>query len=187
MNDIADTPGRQHTTLDQALILCFLIEQTNTCLSPQEKKRRRRRRKKTKRRCWLLGLCWKHIPLKTAVDYEETDHVLSGKRLFNKRPISLWDALSWFFSSCVSFLLQSSAVWLLQVIIYVKRAKKVWHLLWAIMHLKGLKHTLGGSSPPHIRRVVCQIQKGPRAGHVQEHWLKSSLIFWKRKAKIYLF
>lgn len=134
-----------------------------------------------------LGVCWQQIPLKTTMDYKETDHVLSRKRLLNKRSHSLWEGLCWFFSSCISFLLQSSTVWLLQVIIHMKRAKEIWHLLWAIMHLKGLEHTLGGSSPPHIHREARQMEKDPRVGHVQVHWLKSSLIFLKRRAKMCLF
>lgn len=64
MNDIADTPGRQHTTLDQALIPCFLIEQTNTCLSPQEKTKKKKKKKKDKKEMLALGAVLKTHPAK---------------------------------------------------------------------------------------------------------------------------
>lgn len=182
-NDIAYMPGRQHVILNQALVLSFLNSSYQSLFIPLEKKMT----EKKKGDLLALGVCWQQIPLKTTMDYEETDHVLSRKRLLNKRSHSLWGGLCWFFSSWISFLLQNSTVWLLQVIIHMKRAKKIWHLLWAIMHLKGLEHTLGGSSPPHIHREARQMEKDPRVGHVQAHWLKSSLIFLKRRAKIYLF
>ena len=102
---------------------------------------------------------------------------------FWARTLSLRGSLCLFSSSCISFLFESPAVQLLQVITYMKRARRFWHLLWAIMYLKGLEHTLSGSSLPCIQSSMPK-QKDPRVGHVQEHWLKSSLIFLEKKSQI---
>lgn len=171
-----------NTGLSPHFVLLNLSKPTPVCPLGGKKGRRKKNLQKT---YWLLVVFWQQILLKTTVDNEETDHKFSGKRLLNNISFPMGQPVLAFLSH-IFFLLQSSTVWLLQVIIYIKRAKKVWHLLWAIMYLKRLEHTLVGSSPPHIHRIKCQTPKDPRAGHVQEHWLKSSLIFWKRQAKIYL-